>query len=110
MNSSFRFFLSVLLLSSAVVMRLQAQRGGGPPQPQQQQLQIQMTDGPTVINGVDLSHLQFRYAGPPSNRVSAVVSPTGDKNVYYASAASDDVWKSIDDGVVWKPVFDKQKS
>src|SRR5262249_51967791 len=110
MNSSSRFFLGALLLSGAVVMRLHAQREGGPPQPQRQQLQIQMTDGPTVINGVDLSRLQFRYVGPPGNRVSAVVSPPGDKSVYYAGAASGGVWKSADGGVVWKPVFDKQKS
>src|SRR5262249_35429668 len=108
MNTSFRFILGALLVSGAVVMQLQAQRGGR--SPQQPQIQTEMTDGPTVVNGGDLSRLQFRYVGPPGNRVAAVVSPPGDKNVYYAGAASGGVWKSTDGGVVWKPVFDKQKS
>jgi photosystem II stability/assembly factor-like uncharacterized protein len=107
MNTQFRIFFRVLILLTAMVAQPAAQRGGAS---QPQQLQIQMTDGPTVINGVDLSRLQFRYVGPPGNRVSAVVSPPGDKNVYFAGAASGGVWKSTDGGVVWKPVFDKQKS
>lgn len=107
MNTPFRIFFCVLALLTLIVERPAAQRGGAS---QPQQLQIQMTDGPTVINGVDLSRLQFRYVGPPGNRVSAVVSPPGDKNVYFAGAASGGVWKSADGGVVWKPVFDKQKS
>jgi photosystem II stability/assembly factor-like uncharacterized protein len=109
MNSSPRFLLGTLVLLGAFVAQFNAQRGGGPPQ-QQPPLQIQMTDGPTIINGVDLSRLQFRYVGPPGNRVSAVVSPPGNKSVYFAGAASGGVWKSTDGGTVWKPVFDKQKS
>jgi hypothetical protein len=41
-----------------------------------------MTDGPIVINGVDLSRFQFRYVWPPCNRVAAVISPPGDNDVY----------------------------
>jgi photosystem II stability/assembly factor-like uncharacterized protein len=51
--------------------------------------------------------LKFRFIGPPGNRVSAVVGMPGDPNVYYAGAASGGVWKSIDGGTEWKPVFDK---
>jgi len=52
--------------------------------------------------------LKFRFIGPPGNRVSAVVGVPGDPNVYYAGAASGGVWKSVDGGNEWKPVFDKQ--
>ncbi len=52
--------------------------------------------------------LKFRFIGPPGNRVSAVVGVPGDPNVYYAGAASGGVWKSIDGGNEWKPVFDKE--
>ncbi len=52
--------------------------------------------------------LKFRFIGPPGNRVSAVVGVPGNPNVYYAGAASGGVWKSIDGGNEWKPIFDKQ--
>ena len=112
MNTRFRitlFTLVTFVLLGALVPQLNAQRGGGGQAPQAPQ-QIEMTDGPTVVNGVDVSRLQFRYVGPPGNRVSAVVSPPGDKSVYYAGAASGGVFKSTDGGVVWKPIFDKQQS
>jgi photosystem II stability/assembly factor-like uncharacterized protein len=51
--------------------------------------------------------LKFRFIGPPGNRVSAVVGVPGDPNLYYAGAASGGIWKSIDGGTEWKPVFDK---
>src|SRR5215813_11845611 len=107
MNTPFRIFFCALALLTAIVEQPAAQRGGAS---QPQQLQIQMTDGPSVVNGVDLSRLQFRYVGPPGNRLSAVVSPPGDKNVYFAGAASGGVWKSTDGGAVWNPALDKHNS
>ena len=54
------------------------------------------------------SNLQYRFIGPPGNRVSAVVGEPGNPNVYYAGAASGGVWKSSDGGFHWHPVFDKE--
>jgi photosystem II stability/assembly factor-like uncharacterized protein len=54
------------------------------------------------------SHLEYRFIGPPGNRVSAVIGEPGNPNVYYAGAASGGVWKSSDGGFNWHPVFDKQ--
>jgi photosystem II stability/assembly factor-like uncharacterized protein len=52
--------------------------------------------------------LEYRFIGPPGNRVSAVAGVPGDPNTYYAGGASGGVWKSTDGGVHWKPVFDGQ--
>src|SRR5262249_10466 len=54
------------------------------------------------------SNLQYRFIGPPGNRVSAVVVEPGNPNVYYAGAASGGVWKSSDGGFHWHPMFDKE--
>jgi hypothetical protein len=52
--------------------------------------------------------LRYRQIGPPGNRVSAVVGVAGDRNVFYVGAASGGVWKSIDGGTHWQPIFDDQ--
>jgi photosystem II stability/assembly factor-like uncharacterized protein len=52
----------------------------------------------------------WRFVGPQGNRVSAVVCDSNDFNVYYAGACAGGVWKSIDGGTNWEPVFDEQSS
>lgn len=53
--------------------------------------------------------LKFRYMGPPSaGRISAVVAVPGNQQVYFAGAASGGVWKSVDGGKTFDPIFDDQ--
>src|SRR5512139_3290465 len=52
--------------------------------------------------------LKYRYIGPVGNRVSAVVGVPGNPAVCFAGAASGGIFKSIDGGVNWTPVFDGQ--
>jgi hypothetical protein len=60
------------------------------------------------LGGDFFEALQYRHIGPVGNRVSAVVGIPGDPNVYYIGAASGGVFKTVDAGVHWQPVFDDQ--
>ncbi len=55
-----------------------------------------------------LGALRFRHIGPVGNRLTSVVGIPGQPNVYYVGAASGGVWKTIDGGVHWEPIFDSQ--
>ncbi|MFN8058302.1 MAG: hypothetical protein U0Q12_04005 [Vicinamibacterales bacterium] len=65
-------------------------------------------DGRRASDTSPYGQLEFRFVGPPGNRVSAVAGVPGDSNVYYAGGASGGVWKSTDAGVHWRPIFDDQ--
>jgi len=64
-----------------------------------------------VMEGVKaelFKQLKYRHIGPVGNRVSAVVGVPGNPNICYAGAASGGIFKSVDGGINWKPIFDKQ--
>ena len=53
--------------------------------------------------------LQFRFLGPAvGNRAAAIAGIPGDPSVYYVGAASGGVWKTVDAGLNWIPVFDSE--
>jgi photosystem II stability/assembly factor-like uncharacterized protein len=60
------------------------------------------------IDPASYSRLQWRYIGPVGNRITSVVGVIGDANTYYAGAASGGVWKTIDGGIHWEPIFDDE--
>jgi photosystem II stability/assembly factor-like uncharacterized protein len=63
---------------------------------------------PAIDLGASASALRFRYIGPVGNRIASVAGVIGDANVYYAGAASGGVWKTVDAGIHWSPIFDNE--
>ena len=56
----------------------------------------------------EIKPLQFRHIGPIGNRLISVTGIPGDPLTYYVGAASGGIWKTVDGGINWSPVFDKQ--
>ena len=52
--------------------------------------------------------LKYRHIGPVGNRISAVVGVPGKPHICYAGAASGGIFKSVDGGDSWQPIFDAQ--
>ena len=52
--------------------------------------------------------LHWRHIGPEGNRVTSVAGIAGDPFTYYAGAASGGLWKTVDGGIHWTPIFDDQ--
>ncbi|HVZ17279.1 MAG TPA: hypothetical protein VG897_09195, partial [Terriglobales bacterium] len=56
-----------------------------------------------------LQALQWRLIGPfRGGRTVAAVGVPGDPNVFYTGSVGGGVWKSVDAGVTWSPIFDGQ--
>jgi photosystem II stability/assembly factor-like uncharacterized protein len=56
-------------------------------------------------------HLKYRLIGPSAGgRVSRSCGVPGDPSTYYLAAAAGGVWKTVDAGLTWKPVFDEQNA
>ncbi|HSN87856.1 MAG TPA: hypothetical protein VL025_13950, partial [Thermoanaerobaculia bacterium] len=57
-----------------------------------------------------LAGMKARSIGPAgmSGRVAAVAAVESDPDVVYVGAASGGVWKSVNGGLTWEPVFDDQ--
>ena len=62
------------------------------------------------IDITKFSDIKPRSIGPAgmSGRITAIDVVTDQPNIMYIGAASGGVWKSVSEGVDWKPVFDKQ--
>ncbi len=62
------------------------------------------------LEPADLAALAARSIGPAgmSGRVAAITAVAADPNVIYVGAATGGVWKSVDGGLTWRPIFDGQ--
>lgn len=61
-------------------------------------------------SALNLGSLTYRSIGPAiaGGRTTVVVGSNDDPQIYYAGGAGGGVFKSVDGGVSWEPIFDKQ--
>ncbi|MFQ5704362.1 MAG: WD40/YVTN/BNR-like repeat-containing protein, partial [Gemmatimonadales bacterium] len=64
------------------------------------------TDGPTIARVV--SELQWREIGPAvtGGRIADIAVVETDPRIFYVGTASGGVWKTVNAGTTWEPVFD----
>jgi len=64
------------------------------------------------MNADTFSGLKFRSIGPAvaSGRVMSIAVNPKNKFEYYVGVASGGVWKTVNDGTTWTPLFDKEAS
>src|SRR5258708_16586801 len=69
-------------------------------------------DHPAVANTLDpktYGGMKWRLIGPfRGGRALAVTGVPSQPNTYYFGAAAGGVWKTMDGGISWDPLFDKQ--
>jgi photosystem II stability/assembly factor-like uncharacterized protein len=65
-----------------------------------------------AFNSADFSGLKFRNIGPAltSGRIADFAVREDKPSEYYVAVASGGVWKTVNAGTTWKPIFDAQGS
>ena len=63
-----------------------------------------------AVDTTALQRLEFRAIGPANmmGRATDVEGVPGDANIVYVGTAAGGVWKTINGGTTWEPIFDKQ--
>jgi photosystem II stability/assembly factor-like uncharacterized protein len=82
--------IATLLLAAPLATRMAAQRPAGD------------------AGSNPYRQLAFRHIGPVGNRIAAVAGVAGNRLIYYAGSASGGIFKTIDGGSTWEPIFDKE--
>lgn len=102
-----RFLLSPLVLVPLIASSSQAQIPVASATPTAVATQ---TPTPDPMAASVFSGLKFRPIGPAvtSGRVIAFAVDPGDRSKYYVAVASGGVWKTVNSGTTWSPVFENE--
>lgn len=81
-------------------------------QAQKKKMSTSTSSAKTILEKTDISGLKFRSVGPAltSGRISDIaVNPVNNKE-YYVASSSGGVWKTVNSGNTFEPIFDAQGS
>ncbi len=69
-------------------------------------------DSKSALNSTSLSGLEFRSIGPAltSGRIIDIAVDPNDHARFFVAAASGGVWRTLNAGITWEPVFDGEAS
>lgn len=75
-------------------------------------LPLAAQDNGSIVTETNYSGLKFRNIGPAlsSGRIADIAIHPNDQKIWYVAVGSGGVWKTTNDGVTWKPIFDNQSS
>ncbi len=74
-------------------------------------LSAQNNNSKDPLNEKTFEGIEFRNIGPAlmSGRISDIAIHPQNNNIWYITAGSGGVWKTLNAGITWTPIFDKQK-
>ncbi len=66
----------------------------------------------TLISESPFKHLKWRAVGPrlQGGRIECIACPPGNTFTIYVGAGSGNLWKTINNGTTWRPIFDDQST
>jgi photosystem II stability/assembly factor-like uncharacterized protein len=66
----------------------------------------------SLLDDTVLSNLKWRCIGPanPGGRIDDFAVVENQPNIIYVGTASGGLWKTTNNGITWKPLFDKQET
>src|SRR5437870_13611745 len=111
-SSTLRFLFSaalVLVCLTTFAVSPPPKEGGQTPPPTKSPT---ATPKPTPAGAIDeklFSGLQWRQSGPlRGRRALAIEGVPGEPDTYYFRGVAGGVWKTVDSGQHWTPLFDKE--
>ncbi|HEV2046892.1 MAG TPA: hypothetical protein VGQ95_09875 [Chthoniobacterales bacterium] len=107
------FFAALVLVCSNALAANPTPRGGGPgvptPSPTRATSPSPTATPAGMIDEKLFKSMQWRQIGPfRGGRALAIEGVIGEPDTYYFGAVAGGVWKTIDGGANWTPLFDKE--